>query len=174
MPPVSSRTQRMSKPLAAMSAQRAELFQPLIQFGRAQVAEQFKVFTQRQQRAIALVVPPAAGAPIPVRQWSRTGSRPPPARIRRPSPAAGEFPDGRWPPRQRSYWLVVMCMAKRWRTASSTFIAWFITSGQCHHPAKRQYGNSSTLHGFLIVLFILSFALQFFFDFGGAPNVVQL
>lgn len=34
-----------------VGAQRAELFQPLIQFGRAQVAEQFKVFTQRQQRA---------------------------------------------------------------------------------------------------------------------------
>ena len=34
-----------------VGAQRAELFQPLIQFGRAQVAEQFEVFTQRQQGA---------------------------------------------------------------------------------------------------------------------------
>jgi hypothetical protein len=32
-------------------AQRAELFQPLIQLRRTQVAEQFEMFTQRQQRA---------------------------------------------------------------------------------------------------------------------------
>ena len=34
-----------------IGAQRTERFQPLIQFGRAQIAEQFEVFTQRQQRA---------------------------------------------------------------------------------------------------------------------------
>ena len=33
-----------------VGAQRAELLQPLVQFGRTQVAEQFEVLTQRQQR----------------------------------------------------------------------------------------------------------------------------
>lgn len=33
-----------------VGAQRAELLQPLVQFGRTQIAEQFEVFTQRQQR----------------------------------------------------------------------------------------------------------------------------
>ncbi len=40
----------------------------------------------------------------------------------------------------------------------------------------RQNGNMVILRHYtvsFIVLFILSFALQFFFDFGGAPDVVQ-
>lgn len=37
-----------------------------------------------------------------------------------------------------------------------------ITSGPIPSPAIRQYGNSSTSHGFLVVFVVLSFALQLF------------
>ncbi len=33
--------------------------------------------------------------------------------------------------------------------------------------------SSSTLHGFLVVLFILSFAFAILFNFGGAPDIVR-
>lgn len=44
---------------------------------------------------------------------------------------------------------------------------------QYRPPAIRQYGNSSTSHGFLVVFVVLSFALQLFFDFCGTPDIVQ-
>lgn len=117
-----------------VGAQRAELFQPLIQFGRAQVAEQFKVFTQRQQRATLWLFRRRQVLPF------RTADGAEQDRIRLLASGDGRLRqgssltvDGRPP---TSYWLVVMCMAKRWRTASSTFIAWFITSGPMPSPGK--------------------------------------
>jgi hypothetical protein len=55
-----------------IGAQRAELFQPLVQLRRTQVAEQFEMFTQRQQRTAPAAVL-AAGVPISGRLRSQTG-----------------------------------------------------------------------------------------------------